>query len=198
MTIKIQPNPIDLTTVADFAAVLSISPVTDAQSDLFQRLITAASMFLQTQLGRFFASQAYSENRNGTGTHMLMFANYPVTAVSAVSINGQAISAATPGDAGSAGYLFDETTLYLIGYRFWRGVQNISFSYTAGYATTPYDVEQYCIELAGRKMKQYAKGGERLGVSSTIIAAQNINYEKSDLTDTFKSLLRQYQKVIPV
>lgn len=198
MAIKIKPNDMDLTTVEDFVATLSLDQPQDAQSDLYQRLITGASIFLQTQLGRNFASAAYIEYRNGTGTHIMMFKNYPVIAVSTVTIGSETIPVSSQSDPGSSGYLFDATTLYLKGYKFWQGIQNVFLSYTAGYAVIPQDVAQYCIELAGRKMKQYGKGGERLGIASTVIATQNISYEKSDLTDTFKSLLRQYQKVIPV
>ena len=164
-------------------------------SHLLQRLVTSASSFIQTHLNRDFAATEYSETRNGTGGVTMMFGDYPVTAVSSLKIHGQVIpEILDAGDMTEYGYLFDDTTLYLRGYSFVRGIQNVSITYTAGYAAIPTDIGQVTIDLVARKFKERS----RIGLVSENIGQQTMLYAKTDLTDEFKSLLRQYQKVIPV
>lgn len=193
----------DLTTIEDVAGYLGIglkmagSPAapdpTDATVKLLTRLVTSASSFISTHLGRDFSQVSdYVESRNGTGGASMVFADYPVTSVGTVQIDGRVIPACTSNS--SPGYLFSDTCLYLRGYRFSRGVQNVLMQYTAGYATIPPEIAQVTIDLVCRKYKER----ERIGVTSKSINGENVSFAKTDLTDEFKSLLRQYQKVIPV
>lgn len=187
-------NAKDLTTVDDVLAYLKdVTNPTQPVQDLLQRLVTSASFFIQTHLNRDFKSQSYTERRNGTGGVLMLFSNYPVTAVSSVVIDGMDIPV---GNAAQPGYAFSETTLYLTGgYRFTRNIQNVQIEYTAGYAEIPSDVAQICIDLVCRKWKER----DRIGINSkTLGQGETIVFAKTDLTDEFKSLLRQYQKVVPV
>src|SRR5579863_7059613 len=139
----------DLTTLADVKAWLQTGQTSFPATDdvLLSRLITAASQFIQTWLGRQIASSDWQEVRDGSGGQRLTFANFPVTAVLSLSIDGIAIAAA-PTDGGfDAGYVFTPTELALRCYVFTRRAQNVIFTYTAGYAATPPDVAQACIEL---------------------------------------------------
>ena len=61
----------DLTTLANTKQWLGISSDTD--DDLLTRLITAASFFIETYLGRRLGSQDYAEVRDGTGGRVLNF-----------------------------------------------------------------------------------------------------------------------------
>ncbi|MEN6476130.1 MAG: hypothetical protein ABFD81_19100 [Syntrophaceae bacterium] len=186
------PDGNDLTTIRD--AIGYLPEMATASPLLIQRLITAGSGFIQTHLNRLFASQAYTETRSGTGTAMMMFANYPVTAVSSLTVDEEEIDAYTAG-ANDIGYVFDETTLYLKnGGVFSRDIMNVSMTYTAGYTTIPFEIAQACIKYVGLEYKER----DRLGTLSRGIGPEATSYTKSNMTEDMKSLNRQYQKRIPV
>jgi hypothetical protein len=52
-------------------------------------LVNGVNQAFKTYLSRDIFEQTYTETRNGTGTDTLMFANYPVTAVSSVQVGPQ-------------------------------------------------------------------------------------------------------------
>lgn len=183
----------DLTTVEDVIAFLGLKTPVDAEtSALLQRLVTAASVFIQTHLGRDFAEATYIEARNGNGSGIMVLGAYPVTAVSAVTVDGVAIPSAV--SATESGFVSSDLAVYLRGYIFTKGVRNVSITYTAGYATTPPDVAQVCIDLVARKYRER----DRVGYVSKSIGPETITFVKSDFTGEMKSLLRQYQRVVPV
>lgn len=195
-------DPLDLTTIQDVAGYLGITlkttgtPAVPDPADLtvilITRLVTAASTFIQSHLNRVFKSSSYTEHRDGTGGFSIMVADYPVTAVSQVMIDGQTIPAVV--NAGEAGYVYTPTAIKLVGYRFSRGMNNVVLAYTAGFSSIPFDIAQVTVELAARKYKER----DRIGIQSKTIGPEVVSFKVSDLTDEFKSLLRQYQKVVPV
>jgi hypothetical protein len=183
-------NALDLTTIAE--AIAYLPEMMSAPPTLIQRLVTAASSFLQTHLNRIFASASYTERRDGNGSSVLMFSNYPATAVSAVTVDGEAILpfVADP----TPGYRFNETALYLKNAFFTKGIQNVTMAYTAGYTVIPFEIAQVTIELIALKYKQR----ERVGVTGYGMGPERISYTSTDITGDFKSLLRQYQRVVPI
>jgi len=186
----------DLTTVANVLGYLKDVPNPSAEAlTLIQRVITSSSFFIQNHLNRVFAPTSYTEYRNGTGGVTMVCGDYPVTAVGSVIVSSQAIAASTP-ESQAPGYVFDDISITLLGgMRFWKGVKNVCLTYTAGFDAVPYDVEQVCIDLVCRKWKER----DRIGMNSkTLGQGETITFAKTDLTDEFKSLLRQYQKVVPV
>jgi hypothetical protein len=187
--------PGDLTTLADVKAWLqtgqSSFPATD--DALLTRLISAASEYIQIWLNRRIASTDYFETRDGTGGQRMQFACFPVTAVLSLTIDDQTIPA-TPSST-AAGYRFSPTQLSVCGYRFNRGAQNVTISYTAGYPTTPPDVAQACIELVALRYRERTRIGE---ISRSLGGAETVAYSQKDMTDAIKTLLQQYRVVAPV
>jgi hypothetical protein len=185
----------DLTTLADVKAWLktgqSAFPITD--DALLTRLVTAASQYIQSWLNRPIASADYLEVRDGTGGETLQFACFPVTEVTAVTIDGQTVPRAT--STGAVGYAFSPTQLSVRGYRFSRGLQNIAVSYTAGYATVPPDIAQACIELVSLRYRERSRIGE---LSRSLGGAETVAFSQKDLSDAIRTLLQQYRAVIPV
>jgi len=179
----------DLTTVAKLVEYLGLTIVPPS---VFPRLVSAASAFIESNLNRIFEITDYVETRSGRDEKFITFSDYPVSSVSSVSIDGQAIPAAA--SITGAGYRFDDTRLVLNGYRFNRGLLNVQIAYSAGYATVPYEVEQACLDVAARKYKER----DRVGVNSKIINGETVVFSKTDMTDELKSILRAYQKVVPV
>ena len=184
----------DLTTLADVKAWLQTGQAAFPATDdaLLTRLVTAASQYIQTWLNRGIASADFLEVRDGTGGHRLQFACYPATAVLSLTIDGQAVPAAS---FNAAGYRFSSTQLSVRGYRFNRGAQNIVIAYTAGYSTTPPEVAQACIELVALRYRERTRIGE---VSRSLGGAETVAYGQKDMSDAIKTLLEQYRLVAPI
>lgn len=186
----------DLTTLADLKAWLQTGQdaFPDTDDALLTRLITAASQFIQSWLRRQIAPGDWQEVRDGDGGQRLAFANFPVSAVLSLSIDGIAIPPA-PSDGGyGAGYVFTPTELALRGYIFTRRAQNVIISYTAGYAATPPDIAQATIELVAMRYLERTHIGE---VSRALGGAETVSYSTQDMSDDVKLALSQYRIVAP-
>lgn len=180
----------DLTTLANVKAWAGIQTADD--DTLLNRLITSASGFVETWLNRVFESKQYDEVRDGTGGCAMMFADYPVTAVSSVVVDGLPIPAAP--DAVSPGYRFTDTRIVLTGYRFSKGLGNVQLSYTAGYVATPPEVEQACIEMIALRYKER----DRIGHQSKSLAGETVTFFIKDMPDSVRTVLNNYRKVVPL
>src|SRR4051812_40846922 len=126
----------DLTTLSDVKTWLQTgqNPFPATDDALLTRLITAASRFIESWLGRQVASADWLERRDGPGGHLLPSPNSPAPAVLSLSIDGLNIPpSATDGGFG-AGYIFPPPELALRGFVFTRRAQNVIVTYTAGYA----------------------------------------------------------------
>ncbi len=184
----------DLTTLANAKQWLQIPAGNTTNDPLISELISAASEYIQTRLNRTIALQSYSEARDGKNQDVMMFANYPVSAVSSVQVGPDVIPPSPDGI--QPGYVFDTTRLVLVGdqYLFCRGRMNCRFTYTAGYATTPKEIERVCEEMVGLRFKNK----DRIGVSSKTLANEVITFTAADVTDSAEQVLQNYAKVIPV
>jgi hypothetical protein len=180
---------------------------------LLSRLITAASQFIASWLGRPIAQADWLEVRDGLGTiadTRLQFACFPVSAVLSVTVDGVAVTPLpTPAPAApagavilptaAAGYLFSPTQLVIRGMCVPRKAQCIALQYTAGYAVVPPDLAQACIELVALKYRERSRIGERaraLGGGGTA-AYTTAAFSLRDLTTDIQTLLSQYRAVAP-
>jgi hypothetical protein len=87
-------------------------------------------------------TRSFTQVLSGSGTSRVFLREYPVTAVSAVSILGRTIAAA-PADQSAQGYILEpwdgvppgtSQSIALLGCGFPKGMSNISVTYQAGYA----------------------------------------------------------------
>jgi hypothetical protein len=178
----------DLTTLANVKGWFS-PPLTSTVDDvLLTRLVTAASQFIQTWLGRQISLQTYTEQRDGTGGRLLAFANVPVTAVTSLVIDGVPIPQAP--DTQSPGFVFSASMLYLQGYRLTRGFQNVAVVYTAGFASTPSEIEQACIELVALRYKER----DRIGHVSKSVSGETVSFVQKDMPPDVETVLEQYRR----
>jgi hypothetical protein len=193
----------DLTTKADVKTFFNIVNTTD--DALLDRLVSAVSAYITQWLSHSLLTTGYTEKYDGHGGKVLTLLNYPVTAVTSVTVNGQSIPASPNGVA--PGFVFSRFAIYLIGswpvmtqnnmqqaYDFARGFQNISVTYTAGFATTPLDVAQACIEMIGVKYKERTRVGE----VSKSIAGEVVAFSQKDMSDNVKTILLQYKRIVPI
>jgi hypothetical protein len=175
-------NAIDLCVVADVNSWLGNSdPTTD--SALIQQLITAFSQDVITETGRgtdLYSQTAASERYNGNGSDRLMLRRYPIVSVASLTVNNQTVTQSP--DGVQAGFVVDTAgnanSLVLIGgssgftgsytqvgfgggiCRFAFGTQNIAVTYTAGYATVPYDLNQAAISIVGENYRRRKNIGQ--------------------------------------
>ena len=186
----------DLTTLSDVKAWLQIgqNPFPATDDALLTRLITAASRFIEAWLGRQVASADWLEVRDGTGGQLLAFANFPVTAVLSLSIDGLNIPPSAADVGFGAGYSFTPTELALRGYVFTRRAQNVSITYTAGYAAIPADIAQACTELVCQRYRERTRIGE---VAKATGGGETVRFSQKDMSDGVKTLLTQYRAVAP-
>lgn len=177
-----------LTSLANLKAYLGITVTTD--DTLLTALITRESARIEAWLSRTLASTSYSRVFNGNGGRLLLLPDYPVTAVSSLTIDGVTVPASSGVDV--AGYVFNNDAIFLRDYRFMKGVQNVAVSYTAGYETTPLDVEQSCIELAALSYKNR----ERLGLSSKGLAGETTSFITDAMPKHIEGRLHPYRRVV--
>jgi len=186
----------DLTTLADVKAWLQTgqNPFPATDDVLIQRLITAASQFIQSWLNRQIAVADWLEVRDGTGGQLMVLANSPVTAVLSLTIDGLAIPPAPTEGGFDAGYSFTPTELALRGYVFTRRPQNVIVTYTAGYAAAPPDIAQAATELACQRYRERSRIGE---VSKALGGGETVSFSQKDMSEDVKTALLQYRVAAP-
>lgn len=123
-----------LTSLAHVKRYLSIT--TPGQDVLIDELIPRESGLIERFTSRRFGTVLTHANVrvNGTGSDKLVLPDQPILSVSALSLLATPVPA-SPG-AGMAGYVFDETCIYLIGSKYPYGLKNVTVSYESGYRTS--------------------------------------------------------------
>jgi hypothetical protein len=177
----------DLTTLANAKQWLNVSTSTD--DALLTRLVSSASDYIQAWLNRDLSEISYSSYLDGTGGIRMMFRNYPVTAITKVQVDNIVI---LPSVGGTPGYVFTDTSLTLIGYRFTQGYSNVFLQYTAGFPTVPREIEQACIELVSLRYRER----DRIGLVSKGLAGETITYTQKEFTNAIEGTLQQYRRVM--
>lgn len=181
----------DFCTITDVKEWLGI-PASNINSDpLLSTLISSASSYIENWTNRTFSQTTATVTVNGNGSALMLVKDYPITAISSVMIDNVAIPLS---DGSTYGYLFDDETIYLIGYKFTKGFQNVKIGMTYGFATIPTDLKQVCVELVGSKFKEK----ERIGVSSKTLAGEVITFDIKDIKEHNKSILNNYNRVVPL
>ncbi len=195
----------DLTTLANLEEYLGLTvppltnPPSAATESMLSRLISAASNYMQTWMSRTIALQSYSEVRNGINGNRIVLKESPIVSVQSLNINGTVVPVRPPLGPGASipppwGYVNDDISIMLTGYRFCQGYQNIYVVYTAGYATTPPDIEQACIDLIG----DWFKYRDRIGKASEGIEGQTISFLNPAISARALGVMQTYKRVYPV
>ena len=185
----VAPSSDDLTLLATVKTYIT----TGTQDDnLLQRLLTSASVFIENYLNRDLTTTSYTQTFDGSNNAVLYLPQYPVTAVTAVTINGVTIAAAS---VTTPGFYFTPNAVILNGYRFVKGWGNITISWTAGYGVAgngiPQDLEQACIVMV-----QYWLGDrQRNGEVSRSMGGQTISFTQKDMPPWVATILAQYKRV---
>ena len=167
----------DLTTLANVKQWLGIGDDILADDDMLARLVSATSTYVTAYLGRSVLSGSYAEQCTVGAGYQLTPENWPITAISSLTINGNAIPASPDGI--QDGYVFTDKTVFLNGYTFgfanfaqWTRYLNVTLQYTAGYASVPLDLEQAVINLIALRYQEK----ERIGQRSKSIAGEMVSF----------------------
>lgn len=141
-----------LTSLDNLKEVLGITD--NAQDSLLTNIINRSTDTIESYCNnRRFALTVYAnEEYDGTGTQLINARHYPITAMTAYERNDGSVGTTDWNslqndfikyveDGDGPGQFFYEQG-------FVRGTKNYRFSYTAGYATIPYDLEEACLELS--------------------------------------------------
>jgi len=179
----------DLTTLAAAKEWLGIPSTTTTDDALLSKHVSRVSAAAESYMGRTIASASYTETVNGRGTSKLAFHRIPVTAVASVTVNGVGIPSRT--SPTSVGFSFDTQLLYLSGYTFTKGVQNVVLQYTAGFASIPADLEGVVLEILALRWANK----DRVGVSSKALAGEQVSWfhnAPQDMKDVLDSYSRVY------
>ncbi len=204
-------NPGDLTTLANVRQYLGVTNTDD--DAILQRMLSACSTNCARFLGRNLLTQSYTETRDGNDSSRMLLKQTPVTAVASLNIYTPSfpwgfgilaqgnntpptqVPVSPDGAQYQPGFAFDEFSIYLSGYTFYRGVQNVIIAYTAGYTTTPFDIEEAVIEWIADRFKFRGRVGEK---SKALPQGGSVSYELGFMPDRVKEALQLYKRQIPV
>lgn len=180
----------DLPTVKSWCKVAT---ATTSDDDLLNNLIKTASAYIDTYCGRTFLTNTYTVTLNGRNESGIAPKNSPITAVSSITIDNVPIQASTTQQM--FGYTFDDKFIYLRGYRFCSGIQNVTITYTAGYTdltTLPMDLQRACVELVGFKYRAKEHIGQVAQSTDRIVTN---SYLQKDVPLEVQTTLDRYRRV---
>lgn len=174
----------DFCELADLKSYLKLSVATE--DTMLERLISACSNWIKAYINRDILEATYTQNLDGTGGPRLCLSHYPITAITSLVVDGGLVP--------PSALMFNQAIVTRTdGYKFSRGLSNVTVTYTAGYPTTPPDIAHACIELAAWRYHE----AEHLRHASKTIEGETVAFQTSDAPASVKTLLKNWKKVVP-
>jgi hypothetical protein len=186
--------PDDLCTLAELKAWLPNQGNNDDTA--LQSLITNGSTQVLQYMDRphILASAlgSLNETYDGNDSDRLLPRNFPIMAVTTVSVDAVVIPQSTSPLV--AGFLSDARRVLLRGFRFSRGVQNVAISYTAGFSSVPLDLKQAALEAFALAYRQRTHIGEK---SNSMGGQVTLSFDMSEVPPRSMSVFSQYRRIAP-
>lgn len=139
--------------VSDLATFLGRTIAVGAETTQAQLLLDLATAQMQAYMGQVIsavAGEVIVVDAPLDPTMPIILPESPVTAVSAVSVDGTALVVATDVDWYSTGLVYRRDN------RWWSttgtGRQRVSITYSHGYATIPVDLKDVCLAIAAQRL----------------------------------------------
>ncbi len=200
----------DLCSRDDVKNYLGLLGTYTADDTLLTGLVTAASSWLEGQVGQPFSSQSRpNELYSGDGTMSLLLRYTPIISVESLTIDGNTINVR---DQNNEGWILQDDRLWLSGpsgtggvtggsfwpalsptrmtaLRFTVGNANVAVSYTAGFTVIPSDVKQAAIEIAAETYQRK----KRLGIMSQNVAGETISYQTLTVNVGLQGVIDRYR-----
>ena len=198
------PDANDLLALADLEAHYNIAPG-GADEPYLSSAITRASYDFYTYASRgafgsalargyaneFLGVQSYVGRFNGYNTNAINLPVYPVFSVTSLVANDQTIVPSPDGVA--YGYLFDEDEVQLVRGKFYRGFQNVSVSWTAGYTVPPPDLVG-AVELL---VMSWYNRRKHIDVESETVNEQTRRYSGKKYPAEVEQTFERYRRKFP-
>lgn len=178
----------DLTTLSFVKGWLQLKASETTDDGFLQHQVSAASRAIESRLNRAILRDTYTETRNGNGVSAMRLINTPIKTVSAVTINNTAVTVRTVPTA--SGFTWDDINLYVPGWCFAKGVQNIVVTYEAGFDAVPADLEDCVAQVIAWKYRNR----DRIGVNSKVLAGETNSYF-AGLSKDLLEAIDQYKRV---
>lgn len=181
---------IALITSTAMTTILGVSQGSAEATQVDSMIDSASKLALAVSLRTTLVSTSLTEYYDGDGSNLLHLRSWPITTVSSIYVDDS-----TPRDwatedlIDSDYYLVYETEgkVILDGYYFTAGNRNVKVTYTAGYSTVPYDLQQAVEDLV---IFWYQRQKEkRVGVNSFNVGDKSTSYARdvpTDIMNTFK------------
>lgn len=201
------PKDSDLCLVSDVAVALELkTPLTDAQQDELQRLVSAATQACieMASLPRradgkppTFFDDKYDERFNGSGTGMLPLRHRPLIKVVSLAIDGVPIKPST--SETDYGYIPERGvgTILLRGMCFRRGIQNVRLVTFAGF-DEDHPMRDALAQAAVELVAFMFRGKKFVHLSSEKLGDQMIRYAKDSMPARTRELLMEISPKMPI
>lgn len=201
-----------MTTLSDLMGFMGMTTVDDATKDNLERLINAASAYIETMTDRKFARKEYVENHHPTGYQELCLKQYPIRFVTSV-VDTDCEKVMEPDsysyeDTGEIGVLYKDSGWALSGY--YGGLANdmiavkrcLRVTYEAGYimpkdataenpSDLPYDL-QYVVWQMVQQQWNLANNGAN-GLSAFSISDVSWTFDK-ELSTQVQNVISRYMR----
>jgi hypothetical protein len=170
---------------------------TSTYDKMLTRLLDASEEAVTQYLNRdSILDHAFTETRDGTGRDLIQMKNYPLTAITSVTVDKQVLPASAYVVDGTSAES-TRTVVRIDGGVFGLGRRNVVISGQAGHtvATVPSAITQVIIETAGVAYKKRTRLGER----SKSLQSETISYSDDVLlSNASKSILEPYKDRLPL
>ncbi len=173
-----------LTTLEKVKEWLNLQAVT-TDDVLLQRLIDAASAFVESWLGFAVMRHEVIKWTDGNGKDELVLASSHILTINSITIDSRTI----PPDQ----YHHADWWIVLNNGCFSRGRRNICIKYDMGFDSVPADIENAVIDLIGLAYNER----DRIGFQSKSLAGETVSFFTGALSDRSKMALQQYRQVVP-
>lgn len=173
-----------LTTLEKVKEWLNLQAVT-TDDDLLQRLIDAASAFVENWLGFSVLRHEVIKWLDGNGKDEMVLTSPHILAINSITIDGRDIS---PNQ-----YRHADWWVILNNDCFSRGRRNICIKFDMGFDSVPTDIENAVIDLVGLAYNER----DRIGFRSKSLAGETVSFFIGAMSDRSKLALQQYKRVVP-
>ena len=125
---------------------------TPETNNLIDNLINAVSARFESYCDRKFKSRSYTEYLDGKGWSVIYPKQYPITEVTSIYDDGTWTWDASTLISGTEYRIKNDNSIVFKSFSVGDYEQNLKLTYTAGYTTIPYDLENACINEVLRAM----------------------------------------------
>jgi len=179
---------VDLATAKVF---LNIASGTTTHDEILNLCINAVSDFAKRECRTVLVSTAITEYHDGDGSNFIIPRNIPIISITKVwDDTGRAFTDGEEIAAADLVVTHDDKRITYDGGIFTIGVGNVKATYTVGYATIPWTLQEFCLETVRIYFRDITE--KRDGITARTIAGGSITTVSEDIADLFDSSRSTY------